>query len=214
VSGIANPLRVPLAREHLRQRFALAAGVDPGSGFFLGDVRLEQGNRDSSETDDERRERLAYLKTFRDQAVSEISGLIGGSHLCVWRDRDGALEIAAPLWADRTFFDQDGEADDLYFDRAEWQALLANRYPEQSTQAPNGEPILEPSANPGWSEERLRIAIAECEISNRDKAWREIFEPMRAQHGWDNVTFRDLWSDARGTRGLRGRVRAKGLCAR
>lgn len=209
MSGIANPLRAPLAREHLRQRFALAAGVDPGSGFFLGDVRLEQGNRDFSETDDERRERLAYLKTFRDQAVSEISGLIGGSHLRVWRDRDGTLEIAAPLWADRTFFDQDGEADDLYFERAEWQALLAVRYPAQTTQSQtDGHAAVEPS-RPGWSEAEFRTAIAKCEISNRDRAWREVFEPIRQQHGYDNETFRTLWSDARGTKGMKGRPPAK-----
>jgi hypothetical protein len=209
VSGIATPLRVPLAREHLRQRFALAAGVDPGSGFFIGDARLEHRDDAILETDDERRDRLAYLQTFRDRAVSAIAGLMGGSHIRVWRDRDGTLEIAAPLWADRNFFDQNGEADDLYFERAEWQALLAVRYPAQTTESQaDGHAAVEPG-RVGWSEAEFRTAIAKCEISNRDRAWREVFEPIRQQHGYDNETFRTLWSEARGTKGMRGRPPAK-----
>ncbi len=70
--------------------------------------------------------------------------------------------------------------------------------------APREAPPRMRAASP-WPEEKMREAIAACELRNRDLAWREIFRPRHSEHGWDNEAFRLLWSDARGTRGMTGR---------
>lgn len=57
----------------------------------------------------------------------------------------------------------------------------------------------------GWTEERMLSAISTCSISNRDRAWREIFKAKEAEHRWNNDGFRKLWPIGRGTSGLKGR---------
>ena len=56
-----------------------------------------------------------------------------------------------------------------------------------------------------WTEERMKAEIAACTISDRDRAWREKFKPIREQHGWDVTAFRGVWSEGRGTKGMTGR---------
>lgn len=56
-----------------------------------------------------------------------------------------------------------------------------------------------------WTDAEMREAIASCGISNRDAAWRDYFGPQQSKHGWSNSSFRLLWSEARGTKGMIGR---------
>jgi hypothetical protein len=66
------------------------------------------------------------------------------------------------------------------------------------------------SATP-WSEEQMIAAVAACTIPNRDKAWAQVFRPQREEHQWDVRAFRTIWSNARGTRGQKGRpTKARG----
>jgi len=56
-----------------------------------------------------------------------------------------------------------------------------------------------------WTDEQMRAAIAECGITNREEAWKQIFRDKREDHGWDVEAFRHVWSEARNTKGMRGR---------
>lgn len=56
-----------------------------------------------------------------------------------------------------------------------------------------------------WTEERMKAEIAACAISNRDRAWQQVFKPTRDQHGWDNTAFRAIWSEGRDSKGTTGR---------
>lgn len=206
-SAPAYPFRVPLAREYLRQRFAMNAGIDPGSGFSLH-AKFDDS---ADESTDERTNRLEYLETFRARAVSEISGLIEGCHLRVWRSRDGGLEMAAPVWAAQSFFERNGETDDFYIEAVEWDSIFAVRYPEtelarrwQDDDVPP-ERALEAEQKGPWPEAKMKAAIKDCEVANRDTAWRIVFGPRRDDHGWDVNSFRQIWSEARGTKGATGR---------
>jgi hypothetical protein len=62
--------------------------------------------------------------------VSEIAGLMDGSHVRVWRAAvDGSMTLAAPLWAGQAFFEEERDAEALLLDRDEWERVLALRHP-------------------------------------------------------------------------------------
>lgn len=64
----------------------------------------------------------------------------------------------------------------------------------------------DPDAEPiAWTEAEMKVAIAQCSERNRDKAWKTEFAPQRRTHGWDVNAFRQIWSEARGTKGMIGR---------
>jgi hypothetical protein len=56
-----------------------------------------------------------------------------------------------------------------------------------------------------WTEARMKQAIADCSIADRDKAWSLHFKATQGDHGWNNTAFRAIWSEARGTKGMTGR---------
>lgn len=74
-----------------------------------------------------------------------------------------------------------------------------------SQREPSNEPVTEPTPSAPWSEEEMVSAISSCSIRNRDQAWKQIFRDQRGQHQWDVRAFREIWSRARGTQGMKGR---------
>lgn len=120
-------IRALIARERLIERLAINAGANPNSGTAPGDG---EALTLAEETDAERADRLAYRHTFRERAVSEIAGLMDGSHVRVWRAAsDGSMTLAAPLWAGQTFFEEGRDAECLILDREEWDRVLGLRHP-------------------------------------------------------------------------------------
>ena len=75
---------------------------------------------------------------------------------------------------------------------------------------PPVEPPFEPTPMPSapWSSTEMLAAIRACPISNREQAWAEHFKPRLAEHGWSNDAWRRLWSEGRGTKGMKGRPAA------
>ncbi|WP_324741589.1 hypothetical protein U8326_16375 [Tsuneonella sp. CC-YZS046] len=67
-------------------------------------------------------------------------------------------------------------------------------------------PVAQPNAG-AWSLERMKAEIASCRIGNRERAWVEIFKPKRKEHGWSNISFREVWSEGRNSKGTIGRPR-------
>ncbi len=120
-------IRATIARERLSERLALNAGTNPHSGAGPSDKEAPELN---DETDEERADRLAYRQTFRDRAVSEIAGLMDGSHIRVWRAlSDGSMALVAPLWAGQAFFEEGRDADALILDREEWDRVFSLCHP-------------------------------------------------------------------------------------
>ncbi len=65
---------------------------------------------------------------------------------------------------------------------------------------------VDPAPTPErWSPEKMKAEIAACPIANREEAWRKVFKPQFAEHGWGNQAFRDFWSECRNTKGMTGR---------
>jgi hypothetical protein len=79
--------------------------------------------------------------------------------------------------------------------------------PDQCALIADGEPM--DSSIEQWTEEKMRESIRTCKIGNRDRAWREIYIPIRQEHGWPNVAFRQIWPRARDTVGQKGRPKNK-----
>jgi hypothetical protein len=82
---------------------------------------------DLKDVDPETRNALReQMQRCRDSAHWEISGMIGGAKITVWKERsDGGLEPAGAKWAQQTFDAKGTGSDVLYFDRVEWEALLS-----------------------------------------------------------------------------------------
>ncbi|WP_085810710.1 hypothetical protein [Sphingomonas sp. TZW2008] len=120
---LGRPMWVGRAREELRQRLTLLAGVDPNTGYRLDDdVDFYQANS----TPDEDADRLAHLATFRAQAVSYIAGVLDVNTLRAWRQGDdGRLEVVGPTWAGQRFFEANGAPPELMIDQGEWAIWLA-----------------------------------------------------------------------------------------
>jgi hypothetical protein len=76
-----------------------------------------------------------------------------------------------------------------------------------------GEPaepsLLDHPSAEAWSHEQMKEAIASCAVGNREKAWAELFKPIRDKHGWDNTAFRAIWSEGRDSKGATGRPAKK-----
>lgn len=116
----SNIIKLGHARDHLRQHFAIDAGLESMDhrplGSALKDVDLEL-----------REECRKQMQQCRDNAHWEISGMIHGTKIAVWKERpDGELVPAGAEWA-KGMFDAKGIMPAaLYFDRAEWEALLVS----------------------------------------------------------------------------------------
>lgn len=114
------------------------AGINPNNGFFLYDEITTQGD----ETPDETVQRGEYLARFRERAVSEITGLIEGCHIRIWRALpDGTSVVAMPLWAGSIVFVESRDIDSLYFEKGDWEALLESRHPETDLANPDQTPL-------------------------------------------------------------------------
>lgn len=106
------------ARDQLRQHYAVEAGLEPMDQRPLGSDpgNLTQGVRDLCST---------RMQKCRDDAHWEISSLISGSKITVWKERDdGGLEPAGSKWAQRAFDAPGIASHSLYFDKREWECLL------------------------------------------------------------------------------------------
>lgn len=96
----------------------------------------------------------------------------------------------------------------LWVKHSDSQALL-NRIGLRWTQSDNQETESADASVPGksevWSDAVMIARIAECEFTNREKAWREHFGVRQSEHGWNNAAFRHVWSIAKGSTGAIGR---------
>ncbi|MDQ4419951.1 hypothetical protein OOT33_05790 [Sphingobium sp. DEHP117] len=120
MSSQGQHIRLNIARDHLRQHYAIDAGLDTMDSRPLGsDPRSVQPH-----VRDQCREEM---RRCQERAHEELAGFIGGSKITVWRETDqGNLEVAGPGWAKRAFDGEDGlRADKLYFLVSEWEGLLA-----------------------------------------------------------------------------------------
>ncbi|WP_267386181.1 hypothetical protein [Sphingomonas sp. GC_Shp_3] len=81
-------------------------------------------------------------------------------------------------------------------------AVAASKAQQPSAAAPK----------PRWNEGTMTRAILrwadQTQSRDRDRAWREHFKGMTAEHGWDNRNFRDHWSIALGSAGQPGRPKS------
>lgn len=112
-------IKLSHARDYLRQHFAIDAGLDTMDAIPLGSKRKDV----DPETQIALRE---HMQRCRDNAHWEISGMIGGAKITVWKERsDGGLEPAGANWAQKTFDAKGTGSDVLYFDKNEWDSLLS-----------------------------------------------------------------------------------------
>lgn len=169
----AHIIKLGHARDHLRQHLAIDAGLESMDHRPLGS--------DSKQVDLETRDLCrAQMQCCRDNAHWEIAGMIGGSKITVWKERpDGGLEPSGARWA-QDQFDAPGLASDrLYFDRAEWEALLATMTTEES-RAYFAETTAESKSAPGINTK----LEAECSIAlgPQERAWLQLSKAIRLLH--------------------------------
>lgn len=118
---IAEPLRLPLAREYLRQILAMADGIEPMSGRPLADA---DGLEDEPADDDDH---IANLARYRSRAVDLLGGSIGKGDLVVWQaDNEGGWTVAPPLWAADVLDKEAAGLDRLYIETGRWAVWNAS----------------------------------------------------------------------------------------